>query len=287
MRNSAHSACAGSRARRKASPIPRAREGTTGPTADASPARSRTAALPDSRRGGPPHVDRGPSRRPEAGRRDANRIRPSPEVPVRVSVRSLFFTSAEGEDRAQRGCRRAAAARRTSLPQVRGGVQAGQREAVRTGGCQLTEQCSIPVDLPDGRGRTFPMDRSIGHRARPTSARRSERTPVLTEVNEDGTTPSGGSLLDEIPREGARRMPAAALEAEVNAYTAELSSPWSGLERASNVGTSSNAWTRRRKEESNCQFLWTGCSGGGGLVPRRTCQPVADVPDVRRRAPVP
>ncbi|MFD8459381.1 IS256 family transposase, partial [Streptomyces antimycoticus] len=45
---------------------------------------------------------------------------------------------------------------------------------------------------------------------------------MLTVVNEDGTTPSGGSLLDEIVREGARRMLAAALEAEVNAYIAEL-----------------------------------------------------------------
>ncbi|MFJ8350708.1 IS256 family transposase [Streptomyces sp. NPDC094153] len=45
---------------------------------------------------------------------------------------------------------------------------------------------------------------------------------MLTVVNEDGTTPSGSSLLDEIVREGARRMLAAALEAEVNAYIAEL-----------------------------------------------------------------
>ncbi|MFF5160686.1 IS256 family transposase [Streptomyces sp. NPDC000348] len=45
---------------------------------------------------------------------------------------------------------------------------------------------------------------------------------MLTVVNEDGTTPSGSSLLDEIVREGARRMLAAALEAEANAYIAEL-----------------------------------------------------------------
>ncbi|MFI6360659.1 IS256 family transposase [Streptomyces sp. NPDC050743] len=45
---------------------------------------------------------------------------------------------------------------------------------------------------------------------------------MLTVVNEDGTTPSGNSLLDEIVREGARRMLAAALEAEVNAHIAEL-----------------------------------------------------------------
>lgn len=44
---------------------------------------------------------------------------------------------------------------------------------------------------------------------------------MLTVVNADGSTPNG-SLIDEIVREGARRMLAAALEAEVNAYIAEL-----------------------------------------------------------------
>lgn len=42
-----------------------------------------------------------------------------------------------------------------------------------------------------------------------------EGTPVLSVVNDDDTTPNG-SLIDEIVREGARRMLAAALEAEVN-----------------------------------------------------------------------
>lgn len=45
---------------------------------------------------------------------------------------------------------------------------------------------------------------------------------MLTVVNADGTTSGGLSLLDEIVREGARRMQAAALEAEVNSYIAEL-----------------------------------------------------------------
>ncbi|MET7320534.1 IS256 family transposase [Streptomyces sp. NPDC005549] len=45
---------------------------------------------------------------------------------------------------------------------------------------------------------------------------------MLTVVNADGTTPSGSSVLDEVVREGARRMLAAALEAEVNAYIVEL-----------------------------------------------------------------
>lgn len=45
---------------------------------------------------------------------------------------------------------------------------------------------------------------------------------MLTVVTEDGPTRDGVSLLDEIVREGARRMLAAALEAEVDAYLAEL-----------------------------------------------------------------
>lgn len=44
---------------------------------------------------------------------------------------------------------------------------------------------------------------------------------MLTVVNEDGAT-RDGSLIDEMVREGARRMLAAALEAEVNVYVAEL-----------------------------------------------------------------
>ncbi|MGW0211247.1 IS256 family transposase [Streptomyces sp. NPDC003233] len=45
---------------------------------------------------------------------------------------------------------------------------------------------------------------------------------MLSVVNGDGTTVIGSSLIDEIVREGARRMPTAALEAEVNACIAEL-----------------------------------------------------------------
>ncbi|MEU4038368.1 transposase [Streptomyces collinus] len=44
---------------------------------------------------------------------------------------------------------------------------------------------------------------------------------MLSVVTEDGSTQSG-CLTDEIVREGARRMLAAALEAEVNQYVAEL-----------------------------------------------------------------
>jgi transposase-like protein len=45
---------------------------------------------------------------------------------------------------------------------------------------------------------------------------------VLTVVAEDGQRREGVSLLDDIVREGARRMLAAALEAEVDAYLAEV-----------------------------------------------------------------
>ncbi|MFJ3339545.1 IS256 family transposase [Streptomyces sp. NPDC086766] len=44
---------------------------------------------------------------------------------------------------------------------------------------------------------------------------------MLSVVNADGTTDTG-SLIDDIVREGARRMLAAALDAEVNAHIAEL-----------------------------------------------------------------
>jgi transposase-like protein len=46
--------------------------------------------------------------------------------------------------------------------------------------------------------------------------------PVLTVVAEDGTPRGDVSLLDDVVREGARRMLAAALEAEVDAYLAAL-----------------------------------------------------------------
>ncbi|MFI5775392.1 IS256 family transposase [Streptomyces sp. NPDC051658] len=45
---------------------------------------------------------------------------------------------------------------------------------------------------------------------------------MLSVVSDDGTAADGSSLIDEIVCEGERRMPAAALEVEVNAYIAEL-----------------------------------------------------------------
>ncbi|MFK0160907.1 IS256 family transposase [Streptomyces sp. NPDC090493] len=53
---------------------------------------------------------------------------------------------------------------------------------------------------------------------------------MLSVVNADDTMPNG-SLIDEIVREGARRMLAAALEAEVNAYIAELADQQDGKGR--------------------------------------------------------
>ena len=49
---------------------------------------------------------------------------------------------------------------------------------------------------------------------------------MLSLVSEDGTT-EAGSLIDEIVREGARRMLAAALEAEIEAVIAGLTLPYS------------------------------------------------------------
>jgi putative transposase len=45
---------------------------------------------------------------------------------------------------------------------------------------------------------------------------------VLSVVNDDAAVADGRSMLDELCREGARRMLAAALEAEVDAYVSEL-----------------------------------------------------------------
>lgn len=45
---------------------------------------------------------------------------------------------------------------------------------------------------------------------------------MLSVVNNDGTTVNVSSLIDEIVREGARRMLAGAPESEVNFYIAEL-----------------------------------------------------------------
>ncbi|WP_329297237.1 IS256 family transposase [Streptomyces sp. NBC_00659] len=66
---------------------------------------------------------------------------------------------------------------------------------------------------------------------------------MLTVVNADGSTPNG-SLIDEIVREGARRMLAAALEAEVNSYIAELAGERDGDGRCLVVR---NSYHRPRK----------------------------------------
>src|SRR3954462_7184422 len=77
-------------------------------------------------------------------------------------------------------------------------------------------------------GRTFPGIADEGFQQGPRANAGREGTPVLTVVNPDDPTavtgpvpPSaGGSLIDEIVRDGAGRMLAAALEAEVAAYVA-------------------------------------------------------------------
>jgi putative transposase len=54
---------------------------------------------------------------------------------------------------------------------------------------------------------------------------------MLSVVPEDGSAGGGSSLIDEIVREGARRMLAAALEAEVEAYLAEFAGERDGTGR--------------------------------------------------------
>src|ERR1035438_7928967 len=82
----------------------------------------------------------------------------------------------------------------------------------------------MSVDRP-GRGRTFPVTESRSQ-ARSAVQRRSGRyNPMLTVVPDDCPGQPGGkdgssSLIDEIVREGARRMLAEALQAEVDAYVA-------------------------------------------------------------------
>jgi hypothetical protein len=66
-------------------------------------------------------------------------------------------------------------------------------------------------------GRTFPSDRLTGIEWARVAARVGKARPVLSVVNDDGTAADGSSLIDEIVREGARRMLSAALEAEVDA----------------------------------------------------------------------
>ncbi len=54
---------------------------------------------------------------------------------------------------------------------------------------------------------------------------------MLTLVAEDGQRREDVSLLDDIVRESARRMLAAALEAEVDAYLAELAHEWAPVQK--------------------------------------------------------
>src|SRR6266540_4543586 len=81
-------------------------------------------------------------------------------------------------------------------------------------------------------GRTFPGIADEGIKQGPRANTGREGTPMLTVVTDSEATPAGatavaveaattgGALIDEIVRDGARRMLAAALEAEVDAYIA-------------------------------------------------------------------
>src|SRR6478736_3424377 len=89
-------------------------------------------------------------------------------------------------------------------------------------------QCLKSVDRP-GRGRTFPGDRMKVPSKTGAATLVGKVRPMLTVVSDstdrDGSAaaaPSGSSLIDELVREGAQRMLAEALQAEVDAYCARF-----------------------------------------------------------------
>ena len=80
-----------------------------------------------------------------------------------------------------------------------------------------------------GRGRTFPGDRLKVPSKTGAATLVGKVRPVLTVVSDsadrDGSTATAGSassVIDELVREGARRMLAEALQAEVDAYIARF-----------------------------------------------------------------
>src|SRR2546429_3915123 len=104
---------------------------------------------------------------------------------------------------------------------VRCSIQRETASAANTMVRCASEQCSKPVD--EGRAG-YPPDESKS-RNRVTAPRANagrEGMPMLTVVADPEVTPatpaSSVSLIDDIVRDGARRMLAAALEAEVAAY---------------------------------------------------------------------
>jgi transposase-like protein len=90
------------------------------------------------------------------------------------------------------------------------------------------EQCLKSVDRL-GKGRTFPGDRMKVPSKTGAVTLVGKVRPMLTVVSDsaarDGSAaaaPSGSSLIDELVREGAQRMLAEALQAEVDAYCARF-----------------------------------------------------------------
>ena len=95
------------------------------------------------------------------------------------------------------------------------------------------------------------------------------------ESNEHAPAAVGGSMLDELAREGARRMLAAALQAEVAAYIEQCADELdadgrrlvvrNGYHQPREVATAAGAVPRRPpglRRSRNRQDLWMGVSGG-------------------------
>ncbi|MFH8520619.1 hypothetical protein ACH4CE_37380 [Streptomyces gelaticus] len=85
---------------------------------------------------------------------------------------------------------------------------------------------------------------------------------MLSVVTDDGSTQSG-SLIDEIVREGARRMLAAALEAEVNKYIAELAAETDAAGRTCGP----TVCTQRSGSARRTRACWS-CSACAWTAPR-------------------
>lgn len=114
---------------------------------------------------------------------------------------------------------------------------------------------------------------------------------MLSVVNADGVTPNG-SLIDEIVREGARRMLAAALEVEVDSYIAELADQRdehghrlvvrNGHHQPRKVTTAAGAVEVRAPRVNDKRDDEE--SGERKRLPRQSCHPCAEAPEDQRGA---
>lgn len=99
---------------------------------------------------------------------------------------------------------------------------------------------------------------------------------MLSVVTVDGSTESG-YLIDEIVREGARGMPAAALEAEANQYIAELAAEADAVGRRPVIRNGHHrprtVVTAAGPVEARAPRVWLEPRSPGCIRPRTTTRP--------------